>query len=227
MLLIDKYAYTNKLANTSPTLKLIAVVMSLIITTAISNNYINMIIFSIMVVLTTFIAKIPLGKYIKILLIPIAFLLISTITILFNISDKDIYIWSIRIFSKYIGVTRESIIQSINIITRVFASLSATFFLALTTPLNKLIMVFKKIHIPQTIIELLVLIYRSIFIFLEESKEIYMAQEIRFGYSSFKNSFSSTALLMKALFVRVLVKYEDMVVCLDCKLYSGEFKIGD
>lgn len=227
MLLIDKYAYTNKLANTNPSLKLIAVVMSLIITTAISNNYINMIIFSIMVVLTTFIAKIPLGKYIKILLIPIAFLLISTITILFNISDKDIYIWSIRIFSKYIGVTRESIIQFINIITRVFASLSATFFLALTTPLNKLIMVFKKMHIPQAIIELLVLIYRSIFIFLEESKEIYMAQEIRFGYSSFKNSFNSTALLMRALFVRVLVKYEDMVVCLDCKLYNGEFKIGD
>lgn len=227
MLLIDKYAYTNKLANTSPTLKLIAVVMSLIITTAISNNYINLIIFGIMVVLTTFIAKIPLDKYLKILVIPITFLLISTITILFNISDKDIYIWNFRMFGKYIGVTNESIIQSINITTRVFASLSATFFLALTTPLNKIIMVFKKIHIPQTIIELLVLIYRSIFIFLEESKEIYMAQEIRFGYSSFKSSIRSTALLMKSLFIRVLIKYEEMVVCLDCKLYNGEFKTGD
>lgn len=227
MLLIDKYAYTNKLADTNPGLKLIAVVMSLIITTAISNNYINLIIFVTMVVFTTFIAKIPLDKYLKILVIPITFLLISTITILLSISDKDIYIWSIRIFGRYIGVTNESIAQSINISTRVFASLSATFFLALTTPLNKLIMVFKKIHIPGTIIELLVLIYRSIFIFLEESKEIYMAQEIRFGYSNFKNSMRSTALLMKSLFVRVLIKYEEMVICLDCKLYNGEFKTGD
>jgi len=54
-----------------------------------------------------------------------------------------------------------------------------------------------------------------------------MAQEIRFGYSNFKNSFRSTTLLMKSLFIRVLLRYEDMVVSLDCKLYDGEFKIGD
>lgn len=227
MLLIDKYAYTNKLANTNPTMKLIIVVISLLITTIISNNYINLIIFILMAILTTVAAGIPIDKYLNILSIPIAFLLISTITILFSISEQDIYSWSIRIFSRYIGVTRESIIQSINITTRVFASLSATFFLALTTPLNKLILVFKKMHIAQTIIELVVLIYRSIFIFLEESKEIYMAQDIRFGYSNFKNSFRSTALLIKTLFVRVLLKYEDMVICLECKLYNGEFKTGD
>lgn len=227
MLLIDKYAYTNKLANTNPTMKLIIVVISLLITTIISNNYINLIIFILMAILTTVAAGIPIDKYLNILSIPIAFLLISIITILFSISEQDIYSWSIRIFSRYIGVTRESIIQSINITTRVFASLSATFFLALTTPLNKLILVFKKMHIAQTIIELVVLIYRSIFIFLEESKEIYMAQDIRFGYSNFKNSFRSTALLIKTLFVRVLLKYEDMVICLECKLYNGEFKTGD
>ena len=54
-----------------------------------------------------------------------------------------------------------------------------------------------------------------------------MAQELRFGYSNFRNSLRSTSLLIKALFVRVLLKYEDMVIGLDCKLYDGEFKIGD
>lgn len=180
-----------------------------------------------MLLLTTSVAGIPIDKYLKILAIPISFLLISTITILISISGEDAYIWSIKIGSKYIGVTNESIVQSINITIRVFASLSATFFLALTTSLNNLIKVFKKMGIPNTIIELLVLIYRSIFIFIEESKEIYTSQEIRFGYSNFKNSFRSTSLLMKSLFIRVLLRYEDMVVALDCKLYNGEFKIGD
>jgi cobalt/nickel transport system permease protein len=227
LLLIDKYAYTNKLAKTNPLIKFIIVVISLMITTIISNNYINMSIFAIMVFLTTVIAKIPFDKYIKILIIPISFLIISLITILISISGEDIYIWSIRIGSSYIGITKDSLIQSINLTTRVFASLSATFFLALTTSLNNLIKVFKKMKVPNTIIELLVLIYRSIFIFLEESKEIYQAQEIRFGYLGFKNGFKSTALLMKSLFIRVLLRYEEMVVALDCKLYNGEFKIGD
>lgn len=227
MLLIDKYAYTNKLANANPALKLMIVVISLLITTIISNNYINIIIFITMVLLTTIVAGIPLDKYIKILFVPVAFLLISTTTILISISDKDVYILSIKVINIYFGLTRESLAQSINTIARVFASISATFFLALTTPLNKLITVLKNIYVPSVIIELLVLIYRSIFIFLEESKEIYMAQEIRFGYSSFKNSIRSTALLMKALFIRVLLRCEDMVISLDCKLYNGEFKIGD
>jgi len=227
LLLIDKYAYTNKLANANPTLKLIIVALSLLLTTIISNNYINIIIFITMVLLTTIVAGIPLNKYIKILFIPVAFLLISTMTILISLSDKNVYIISIKVFNTYIGLTIESIVQSVNVITRVFASLSATFFLGLTTPLNKLIVVLKNMYIPSIIIELLVLIYRSIFIFLEESKEIYMAQEIRFGYSNFKNSVRSTTLLMKSLFIRVLLRYEDMVVSLDCKLYDGEFKIGD
>lgn len=208
-------------------IKFIIVVIALAITTIISNNYINVGIFILMVFTTTVIAGIPFNKYLKILFIPMSFLLISTITVLFSISGNDVYIWSIKIGSKYIGITSESIVQSINLTTRVFASMSATFFLALTTPLNNLIKVFKRLGLPGVIIELLVLIYRSIFIFLEESKEIYMAQELRFGYSNLRNSFRSTSLLIKALFIRVLLKYEDMVIALECKLYDGEFKIGD
>ena len=208
-------------------IKFIIVVVALAITTIISNNYINLGIFIIMVFGTTIVAGIPFNKYIRILLIPMSFLIISTLTVLFSISGKDVYIWSIKIGSKYIGITDESINQSISLTIRVFASMSGTFFLALTTPLNNLIKVFKKLGLPNILIELLVLIYRSIFIFLEESREIYMAQELRFGYSNFKNSFKSISLLIKTLFIRVFIKYEDMVIGLECKLYDGEFKIGD
>ena len=227
MLLIDKYSYTNKLANSDPMIKFIIVVIALAMTTIISNNYINLGIFLLMVFTTTVIAGIPFNKYLKILFIPMSFLLISTLTVLFSISGKDVYIWSLNIGSKYIGITSESVVESINLTTRVFASMSATFFLALTTPLNNLIKVFKRLGLPSIIIELLVLIYRSIFIFLEQSKEIYMAQELRFGYCNFRNSLRSTSLLIRTLFIRVILKYEDMVTALDCKLYDGEFKTGD
>lgn len=227
MLIIDKYAYTNKLAKLNPMIKLIVVAISLIIATTINNNYINVIIFITMMVLTTFVAGIPFKNYIKILILPMSFLLISTISILISISSKDVYIYSLKIGSKYMGITNESILQSINITIRVFASVSATFFLGLTTSLNQLIIVFNKMKLPSIIIELLVLIYRFIFVFLEEANEIYIAQEIRFGYCNFKNTFNSTSLLIKALFIRMFLRYEDMVNALDAKLYDGEFKIGD
>lgn len=227
MLIIDKYAYNNKLADFNPLIKVIAVVIFLIITTAISNNYLNAFIFLGMVFLTTVVAGIPFKNYIKILIIPLSFLLISTITILLSISAKDVYIYSIKVGSKYIGITDESILMSVNTAIRVFASLSLTFFLSLTTSLNKLIIVFNKMKFPKVIIELLVLIYRFIFIFLEESINIHRAQEVRFGYNNFRNSLNSTSLLIKSLFIRVLLRYKDMVNSLDSKLYNGEFKVGD
>lgn len=227
MLIIDKYSYTNKLANISPMLKVILVAICLILTTSINNNYLNISIFIIMFILTTIVAGIPVISYMKILTIPLGFLLISSITILFSISGQDVYIYSIKIGSKFIGITNESILQSVNTIIRVFASLSLTFFLSLTTSLSKLIIVFNKLKLPTIMVELLVLIYRFIFIFLEEAKNILLAQEIKFGYSSFKNSIKSTSLLIRSLFVRVILKQRDMVNTLDCKLYNGEFKIGD
>lgn len=227
MLIIDKYAYTNKLTNFNPMAKFIFAIGALLIATILDNLYINMCIFIIMFFLTIFVAKIPLNKYIKIILLPIIFLLLSVIPILLSIANDNVFIWSIKISNKYLGVSSQGLKDSLNIMMRVLASIHSTFFLALTTPLNNLIRVFKKLRFPDLLIELLVLIYRSIFIFLEESKYIIMAQEMKFGYNNAKNTYKSIALLIKSLFIRVLMRYKDMVIALDSKLYMGEFKIGD
>ncbi len=227
MLLIDKYAYTNKLADYNPMTKFIFVIGALTIIIFFNNPYINMSIFIIMSFLTIFVANIPLNKYLKIMAMPIVFLMISIIAILLSISPNDIFIFSVKISNKYIGITRESLTESINTLSRVWASISSTFFLALTTPLNNIIKILKKLKLPNVLIELLVLIYRFIFIVLDESKDVIMAEEMKFGYNNMRNSYRSMALLIKSLFIRVLLRYEDMIISLDSKLYNGEFKIGD
>lgn len=227
MLVIDKYAYTNRLTNSNPYLKFVIAIIALTIATITKSNYINIAILITMGFLTTVVAGIPLVKYLKLLIIPISFLALSIITILISFSKVDIYIWSIKVFNNYFGITRISVDQSILLSTRVFASISSTFFLGLTTPLNKMIKVFKRLHLPSSLIELIVLIYRSIFIFLEEASDIYNGQELKFGYSNIKNSLRSTSLLIRSLFMRVMLKFSDMVVVLECKLYDGEFKTGD
>ncbi|WP_330675689.1 CbiQ family ECF transporter T component, partial [Paraclostridium sordellii] len=69
------------------------------------------------------------------------------------------------------------------------------------------------------------LTYRFIFIFLEEVKDIYKSQQLKFGYINLNNSYNSTALLIKVLFFRMMKKYEDMSITLDIKLYNGKFHI--
>ena len=155
MLLIDKYAYTNKLADYNPMTKFIFVIGALTIVIFFNNPYINMSIFIIMSFLTIFVANIPLNKYLKIMAMPIVFLMISIISILLSISPNDIFIFSVKISNKYIGITRESLTESINTLSRVLASISSTFFLALTTPLNNIIKILKKLKLPNVLIELI------------------------------------------------------------------------
>ena len=227
LLIIDRYAYTNKLANSNPYIKFAIVVISLGLTTIANNNYINLTIFFLMSILTILVAGIPLRKYMKILMIPMSFLLISILAILISFSTMDIYIWSIKLFNTYIGILQSSLDESLLLATRVLGSISATFFLGLTTPLNNLVKVLKKIRLPEVMVELIVLIYRSIFIFLEELVEIRDGQELKFGYLNFKNSLKSTSLLLRTLFLRVILRYKVMVIPLECKLYNGEFKTSD
>jgi cobalt/nickel transport system permease protein len=227
LLLIDKYAYTNRLSNSNPYIKSVIVAIALAIATITKNIYVNLSILIIMGFLTTVLAGIPVNKYLRLLFVPTTFLVLSILTILISISKADIYIWSIKLFNNYIGITQSSLDDSILLSTRVFASIASTFFLGLTTPLNSIIRVLKKAYIPSFLVELVVLIYRFIFIFLEEANEIYIGQELKFGYSNFKNSLRSTSLLIRSLFTRVMISYMDMVVVLECKLYEGEFKTGD
>lgn len=83
----------------------------------------------------------------------------------------------------------------------------------------------KRIFIPKVLIELMILIYRFIFIFLEEATAIRKAQSLRFGYHGIKNSYRSFGMLVNTLFNRVMKRYNEMVVTLDVKLYQGEFHI--
>ena len=95
----------------------------------------------------------------------------------------------------------------------------------LTTPFNQLIFVFKKLHLPDVILEISMLMYRFIFIFMEEVADIRKSQELRFGYINLKNGYNSFGLLVNMLFKRMMIRYDEMSIALDMKLYDGTFHI--
>ena len=226
MLEIDKCAYTNALRYTNPMAKLLISFIALTLSVITNNVILHLLIMLIVSILIIFLAKVNIKLYIKCLKIPIYFLIIGTILNMINISlENQSFIFNIKVFNLYIGTTLFSIESSLYILLRAISSVISIYFLILTTPFNQLIIILKKLHIPDTLVELMVLTYRFIFIFLEEIKDIYKSQELRFGYINLKNSYNSTALLIKILFFRMMRKYEDMSITLDMKLYDGKFHI--
>lgn len=226
MILIDKYAYTNNLTGLKPQVKVGIGTALLIISMIINNILVLSCIMALMSISIVCIAKIDLKNYIKLLKIPIYFLFMGIIVNLINISfDSKALIYSISIFNMYIGISKESFDTSIYILFRSMSCLTCVYFFVLTTPFNQLLFLLKRMHIPDTVIELTMLVYRFIFIFLEEVSDIRKSQQLRFGYIDLKTSYKSMGLLVNLLFKRLIKRYEDMSISLDMKLYDGKFHI--
>ena len=225
-MIIDDYAYKNKLSKVNPNMKFAIGMLLLILSLINPYNYISLIIIAIMSLVIVGIAKIELKDYIHFIKIPLVFLIISIIMILLTFSkDKEVLLYSIKIGSLYIGVSNESIISSTHLFFRALSCLTCIYFIMLTTPFNQLIFVFKKLHLPDIVLEISMLMYRFIFIFMEEVADIRKSQELRFGYVNLKNGYNSFGLLVNMLFKRMMIRYDEMSIALDMKLYDGTFYI--
>ena len=146
--------------------------------------------------------------------------------ILFNFTkNQESLLYSIKIGNLYMGVSNESIMSSTHLFFRSLSCLTCIYFIMLTTPFNQLIFVFKKLHLPDVVLEISLLMYRFIFIFMEEVADIKRSQELRFGYINLKNGYNSFGLLVNMLFKRMMVRYDEMSIALDMKLYDGTFYI--
>ncbi|WP_409228558.1 cobalt ECF transporter T component CbiQ [Gudongella sp. SC589] len=223
---MDRYAYTNKIADIGPGIKVAVCILAILIAMSSGNWLINAGIFIVMAV-STLACGIPLSFYSKVLAIPFGFMLMGFFGIVLNISADNILAWSVRLGPHYYGFTQESVADGVLTISRSAAALSGTIFLALTTSADSIMRVALRYHVPKVLLEVSVLIYRSIFIFLEEAIVIYRAQELRHGYESFRVARISWAMLLKELFKRVFSRYDAMVISLECRNYNGQFKMGD
>ncbi len=224
MLIIDKYSYINGLKDYNPMGKFYFSIGLMILAMLINNPILYGIVFFLNFILITMAAKIPVEKYIKFLCIPLSFLLLGMIPILLSIGEEITqFIFSINIGNMYLGIRREGIQQGIELLVRSLSCVSCTFFLILTTPINDLIVVFQKHKIPFIVIELMVLMYRFIFILLEETHNLISAQSLKLGYGNLKNSCRSISILIACLFYRVMDRYQFLQYSLEARGFDSKF----
>jgi cobalt/nickel transport system permease protein len=77
------------------------------------------------------------------------------------------------------------------------------------------------------VIELSMMIYRYIFVFLDQAAMIHSAQVMRLGDTGLKNSLNAFAMLSSVLFLRSWEQGERLIVAMDARCYSGRLDLTD
>lgn len=224
MILIDKYAYDSKLARISPKAKLIYTMFPLLLCISLNSFVVSAATILVMAVTTVGVGKIKLSAYFKLLFIPFGFLMVGTITILINRFDLNhVYLLGVRIGKYVYGIDRVTLTNSLKLVLNALGGVSCMYCLSLSTPMSDLFQVLRQTKLPDVIVTLMELIYRYIFVLLDEIGRMNVAKNSRLGNCNFRTSLKSTSELISMLFIRAYNRSDRVYAALESRGYNGQF----
>lgn len=126
----------------------------------------------------------------------------------------DLFSWTIVLY-------RGGLWHGLEIGSRIVGGMGTLLFFALTTPLPELMRAARFFRFPPVLVELALIMYRYIFLLLEEGGRIRNAQRARLGYVGFRNGLRSSGILGGMLVLRTYDRAERSFEAMRCRGYRG------
>ncbi|MDV0445516.1 Cobalt transport protein CbiQ [Methanimicrococcus sp. At1] len=220
---LDDIALLSPLRYKNTTLKVVLVFIGLLAGLFSASPILPLFIAVCMIAATLIFGKIPVKMYFKLFLSVLGFAVVSAfILAFFAYGDGGETLWSVNLFGWIISVTTGSANLALLVFARSANGLACLFFLSMTTPMLELFSYFKRFSFLDVFMELVMLIYRYIFVFLALLLNIQSAQTMRFGYRNFKTSIHSAGLLVGSLFVQTIEQGDRLYLSMNSRCYDGK-----
>lgn len=219
-MLIDKEAYRSRLSGISPGLKMLMSLYCIINCIAADGMITSLLTLFMMSFVICAVGGLQVKRFIRFLKIPLFFTIIGAAALAVESGKADC------IFSLYgIGITRAGAVYALGMFFRCMGSVSAMYFLSLTTPVTAIFTVLRRTPLPCFFVETAELVYRYIFVLYDSYKKINVAQESRLGYNTLKAKYRSTALIGGAVFIKAMEQAQRSFTAMESRGYTGDIKV--
>lgn len=223
--LLEDVAQKNGLREVNTWVKLAAGLCALLLCLLSTGYAAPLLIALILSAAVLLLARVDIRTYVELFIVPLWFALLSAaVIVLISGGENGFWSWEPLPFLS-LSVSRESINTGFFILCRVIGSMSALVFIALTTPMTDLFVVMRKCHIPGYVVDLAMIIYRTIFFLLDQVRQIYNAQVMRLGYSGWRESIMSFSMMCGAAFITSWDAGDDLIQAMDARCYDGKFAL--
>jgi cobalt/nickel transport system permease protein len=111
-------------------------------------------------------------------------------------------LFSFSIFGWTLIATREGFAHGVLLGTRVIGAVSVVLLLGSVTPAHKIFYALRWFKVPETWVEIALLIYRYSFTLADQTVDVAEAQKLRLGYSGVRKSISSMGVLAGTVITR-------------------------
>ncbi|KQN96122.1 cobalt ECF transporter T component CbiQ [Paenibacillus sp. Leaf72] len=232
---IDTISYSNKLRDL-PAIWKCGLAALLLLLAYIAHPLVQLVIFGWLALWTVGYAKVPAKLYAALLFSSCLLFILSLPALLIEFSNSSSEAGSLaaakagwmlvswKPLSLY--VPEASLGLAGHIFTRILACLACMFFITLTTPFPDLLQVLKRLKMPQIVLELMIIMYRFIFLLLDTAGAMLVAQRARGGQHGFKGKLQGTAAIAVRLFVKTMHRYKGLSNGLMARGFTNEIRLA-
>lgn len=225
MIIVDKLCYYSRLRYVNAAEKFAFAMLTLIACIISRSVMVAVLVLAVTGILTVSRGGIPLSRYLRLMTIPVVFLLLSTLAILVNLSGTPLDAFAIPVGSLYITGSFAGIRRGIQLVFTALASVSCLYFLSLNTPMTDILEVLKKLHVPPLILELMLLIYRYIFLLMNLASDITLSQHSRLGNVTVRTAGKSFAYMISSVFILSIRRSGDLYDAMESRCYDGTIRV--
>ncbi|MHA6531515.1 cobalt ECF transporter T component CbiQ [Paenibacillus sp. BAC0078] len=127
--------------------------------------------------------------------------------------------------ARYIYITAEGGLRAGVLLARVAACLSCFFFIMFTTPFGELLQVLRRLRMPQIVLELMLIMYRFLFLLDDTAHGMLLARRLRGGKRGFMPKLREAAGMAAALFASTMHRYYGLSQGLAARGFTGEIPL--
>ena len=225
MISIDRLCYQSKLRYENAQSKFLYAMLTLVVCLLCRSIAISVVALAVNHIMTVKKGGVPARQYLHFMTIPLVFLLLSSIAIVINLGSAPMDLFAIPIGHLYLTGSRDSLFYALQLVLTSLSAVSSLYFLSMTTPMPDILNVLRQLHCPKLLIELMLLIYRYIFILLETAHAIRISQHSRLGYRNYRLSLKSFGMLGSALMIRAVNRSKALYDAMEARCYDGTIQV--
>jgi cobalt/nickel transport system permease protein len=225
--IIDRYAYQNRIRRIDPAQKGALALVAILLCLLLDRPLVGLLAAVWMGVLLGLWARVPPLVFGRVLLAEGLFLALSVAGVALSLSlsrpGPPTTAWALG--PLWLGTSPQALFVALRLLARALGCAAALNFLILTTPLVDLIELGRRLRVPELLIDLMTIVYRTIFVLLESLRRMYTAQDARLGYRDARRALPSAALLGSQLFLDAYRRSRRMQLALESRALDGALRV--
>ena len=227
LLMIDILARKSRLYHVNALLKFGTIIILMILCISSDSVVVGMFLAFLMLLMTVIAGGIKLRTYLSLMVLPVSFLLLSGLGLLFEFGSWPAGVLYIPFFHGYLYVSRFAQVRTALIMSKAFGTLSCLYLFSLSTPMSEIIGVLRKVRVPGLMIELMYLIYRYTFLVYEMYHSMKSAASSRLGDVDFPTRVKTTGSIFSNLLARSYRKASEMLDVMESRCFDGEIRFWE